>query len=64
MVEDLKDIYANSPFKNQSKDDNPTCTGSGLAILQYDGNPNLYTPHDFPGYHAAYWKCNECTACT
>ncbi|KAK3986365.1 hypothetical protein QBC44DRAFT_333392 [Cladorrhinum sp. PSN332] len=41
-----------------------TCAGSGLAILQKPGSSNLFTPHDFPGYNAAYWKCNACSACT
>ncbi|GAB1318083.1 hypothetical protein MFIFM68171_08293 [Madurella fahalii] len=44
-------------------DSSPTCTGSGLAQLQYPGNSNLYFPTLFPGYKARYWKCNECTNC-
>ncbi|KAK4176271.1 hypothetical protein QBC36DRAFT_214391 [Triangularia setosa] len=46
--------------------DRSDCTGSGLAILYYPGNANLFTDlgGNIPGKEAAFWRCQECTNCT
>ncbi|KAK4197679.1 hypothetical protein QBC40DRAFT_285026 [Triangularia verruculosa] len=46
--------------------EHPDCTGSGLSILYYPGDANLYRDvgGNIPGTEAAYWRCQQCTACT
>lgn len=41
---------------------NASCTGSGLAILTYPGDDNLYAEND-AGHKAQYISCHTCTAC-
>ncbi|KAK3955693.1 hypothetical protein QBC32DRAFT_229345 [Pseudoneurospora amorphoporcata] len=45
---------------------NGDCTGSGLAILTYPGESNLYNYNggQDAGHAAHYISCRTCTACT
>ncbi|KAK0667033.1 hypothetical protein QBC41DRAFT_324728 [Cercophora samala] len=46
--------------------DRPQCSGTGLTILYYPGDGNLFRDvgGDIPGEKAAYWRCQTCTNCT
>lgn len=41
-----------------------TCGGTGLDILQFSGQDNLYSIDGNPGGNVKYVSCKECTACT
>ncbi|KAK4107437.1 hypothetical protein N656DRAFT_802724 [Canariomyces notabilis] len=44
-------------------EDDAGCTGKGIDIVWYPGTANLHYPPDYPGYKAAYWKCEKASNC-